>query len=284
MDVLLTGGTGYIGRHVLPQLLEISNIKITALCRDVKKIDKKLINPRIKWLEQDLEHFDNNTYKKIGSPKNIIHLAWEGLPNYREDFHIQKNLPVHKKFLNILVSSGAKNILVTGTCLEYGIREGCLIEDMIASPSNPYAESKNMLRIYLESLQNKFDFSLKWLRVFYLYGPRQQAHTLIGQLDYLIESNGKEFDMSEGLQMRDYLHVSEVANYIVLCFMQNKVQGIINCCSSKPIRIRDLVFNYLKEKNSKISINFGVCTYPIYEPFSFWGSNEKLLNAVRKHE
>ncbi len=86
--------------------------------------------------------------------------------------------------------------------------------------------------------------------------------------------------MSGGEQERDYLPVEKVAEYIVAVALQNDVNGIINCCSGKPIKIKELVTNYLKENNADIKLNRGYYPYPDYEPMSFWGDDTKLKQIL----
>jgi dTDP-6-deoxy-L-talose 4-dehydrogenase (NAD+) len=82
--------------------------------------------------------------------------------------------------------------------------------------------------------------------------------------------------MSGGQQVRDYLPVEEVAVNLVAVALQNKVTGIINCCSGQPITVEALVKKYLVEKNKTIKLNLGYYPYPDYEPMEFWGENTKL--------
>ena len=81
----------------------------------------------------------------------MIHLAWEGLPNYKADFHLTKNLPLQKALLTNLLQNGLKDLTVTGTCFEYGMKEGMLSEEMACEPANAYAIAKNELRLALDS-------------------------------------------------------------------------------------------------------------------------------------
>ncbi len=62
--------------------------------------------------------------------------------------------------------------------------------------------------------------------------------------------------------------------------MQNKANGIINCCSGVPVSIRKLAENYLKKKRKNIRLNFGYYPYPDYELMAFWGDNKKLKMAL----
>jgi len=207
-------------------------------------------------------------------------LAWEGLPNFKELFHLERNLPNNYYFLKNMVENGLGKVVVTGTCLEYGMQSGELKEDLETKPDNPYALAKDCLRKFLEQLQKKIDFDLKWIRLFYMYGKGQSPNSILSQLEVALEGGGKIFNMSGGEQLRDCLPIERVAEYIVKISMQDKVTGVINCCSGEPISIRRLAENYLAEKNKNIELNLGYYPYPDYEPMAFWGSREKLNKIV----
>jgi dTDP-6-deoxy-L-talose 4-dehydrogenase (NAD+) len=156
------------------------------------------------------------------------------------------------------------------------MQEGRLNEDMPVFPSNPYAIAKNELRISLEALQQNYPFFLKWVRLFYMYGKGQNPNSLLSQLDNALANNEEIFNLSGGEQVRDYLPVEKVADYIVKIALQNKVAGIINCCSGEPVTIKQFVKNYLQKTNKNISLNFGYYPYTDYEPMHFWGDDTKL--------
>jgi nucleoside-diphosphate-sugar epimerase len=151
--VLVTGATGFIGNYVITELLK-RGCRVTATSANAEKASSFPWFTSVQYIPFRLNDLDRsvNYVEFFGNPDKIIHLAWEGLPNYRADFHMQENLPRHKAFLHNLVSNGLKDITVTGTCFEYGMQEGCLREDMPAMPDNPYAQAKDELRKYLESL------------------------------------------------------------------------------------------------------------------------------------
>jgi len=181
-----------------------------------------------------------------------------------------------KKFIKNLVEHGQKDITVTGTCFEYGMKEECLTETMDCEPANPYGIAKNELRIELEKLASVYWCSFKWVRLFYMFGKGQSPKSLISQLDKAIEQGDTEFNMSGGKQVRDFLPVKSVAQYIVSIATQTQVIGIINCCSGKPVTVKEFVLEYLSEKHSCIHLNLGYYPYADYEAMCFWGDNKKL--------
>lgn len=281
MKILVTGATGFIGSHVINELLKYDHQIIIAVRN---KNSVKHLQDKIKVIEFDLDNLQSNKnyFSESGKPDLLIHLAWQGLPNYKEKFHLEKNLPSHSAFLKNIVSNGLQNLVVTGTCFEYGMKEGCLSEEMESDPQNPYALAKDKLRKFLEELQKQNSFNLKWVRLFYMYGKGQNPNSLFSQLETALQKGDKVFNMSGGEQLRDYLPIETVAEYIVKIALQNKINGIINCCSGVPVKVKTLVKNYLKEKKKHIQLNLGHYPYTDYEPMKFWGDTERLNSALIK--
>lgn len=275
--VLVTGATGFIGNYVIQELLK-RNYDVIATSASLEKAQTFLWYNKVKYIPFRLQDIDNaiDYYKFFQSPDVLIHLAWEGLPNYKSAFHIEENLPRQLKLLDNLINNGLRDLSVTGTCFEYGMQEGCLSEDMDALPANPYAIAKNTLRQKLQDLALKKNISFKWIRLFYMYGKGQSPNSLLSQLDKAIAEGQEVFNMSGGEQQRDYLPVEKMVEYIVNIALQDKVTGVINCCSGKPTRVKDLVENYLAAINKNIKLNLGYYPYPDYEPMYFWGDNTKL--------
>jgi nucleoside-diphosphate-sugar epimerase len=280
--ILVTGATGFIGNHVVEELLK-NNFEVIASSLNEEKAKTFSWFSNVEYISLNLAALDDkiNYVSFFNNPDAVIHLAWEGLPNYRSLFHFEKNLIANYSFLKNLIVNGINNVNVTGTCFEYGMQQGCLSEDMVAMPTNPYALAKDALRNFLEELRKIHSFNLKWIRLFYMYGRGQSAYSLLSQLDKALRNNVKTFNMSLGEQERDYLPIEKVAEYIVKIMKQDAVNGIINCCSGKPVTIKAFVENYLKETNKSISLNLGYYPYPDYEPMHFWGDNTKLKTIIK---
>jgi SAM-dependent methyltransferase len=205
----------------------------------------------------------------------IIDLAWMGLPNYNSSIHIEKNFIPRYLFLKRMIESGVKDIAALGTCFEYGVKTGELSEDMPCDPKNSYAIAKDSLRRALFELQHEHDFSLKWIRLFYVYGPFQNPESLIPLLMDSINKEEKEFKMSGGEQIRDYMKVKDACLKIINLAFNKNLNGIVNCCSGKGISVRSLVESIIKEKKSSVKPHFGYYPYSVHEAFSFWGSSKK---------
>lgn len=273
MKVLVTGATGFIGNHFVSRLLERGHV-VVAVGRDETKASKLSWYKDVKFLACDIHAPDfKPTLEQFGNPDALAHLAWPRLPNYNELFHMEENLPADYQFLRSLVDQGLKQVLVTGTCFEYGMQNGCLTEETPTIPANPYALAKDTLRKLLQSLQNKHSFSLKWARLFYMYGPGQNPNSLLAQLEHAINNGESVFNMSGGEQLRDYLPVETVALFLVSLLENTYYNGVVNICNGKPISVRRLVEEFLSKHGAEIRLELGYYPYSVNEPMAFWGSS-----------
>ncbi|MDN3657163.1 NAD(P)-dependent oxidoreductase [Ferruginibacter paludis] len=276
--ILVTGATGFIGNYVVEQLLQQKDLTVIASSADIKKARLAPWFSSVIYIPFNLKDYNStiNYYDFFYKPDSMIHLAWEGLPNYTAAFHVHDNLPRHYSFLKNCIDNGLTDITITGTCFEYGMQEGVLSENMDTRPANSYAIAKDTLRKQMEELQLQKIFHFKWIRLFYMYGTGQSPNSLISQLDKALDAHEAVFNMSGGEQERDYLPVEKVASYIVKIALQCRVTGLINCCSGRPVKVRTLVENYLKQRQKQIQLNLGYYPYADYEPMRFWGDNQKL--------
>jgi len=98
MKILVTGATGFIGNHVTQTLLGL-NHNIIATSRDMEKARKKLWFDKVTYIPADLNENSENYFHLFKEPDIAIHLAWEGLPNYKDLFHFEKILCHNMIFL-----------------------------------------------------------------------------------------------------------------------------------------------------------------------------------------
>ncbi|MEX0636301.1 MAG: NAD-dependent epimerase/dehydratase family protein [Ferruginibacter sp.] len=275
--VLVTGATGFVGNYVVAELLR-RKYQVIATSSSLEKAEKMPWFNQVTYMSFNFKDFDDhiNYFKFFNEPDLLIHLAWEGLPNYKSDFHLTENLPRHLAFLKNIFNNGLSDITVTGTCFEYGMQEGKLSETMDTKPANAYAIAKDELREKMQELVETGSLSLKWVRLFYMFGVGQSPNSLLPQLHKALAEGNESFNMSGGEQQRDFLPVQKVAEYIVLTAAQNNVTGVINICSGKPVKVKDFVYWYLKEIKKEIQLNLGYYPYADYEPMNFWGDPKKL--------
>ena len=280
--ILVTGATGFIGQYVIGELLG-RGYAVIATSAGPERAKRTPWYDRVQYIPFDLSRFDPavDYYRFFGGPDSLIHLAWEGLPNYKDAFHLEINYPRHAAFLENLVRHGLGDLTVTGTCLEYGMQEGALGEELAPRPANPYALAKDLLRRRLEEGLPGHPMVFRWIRLFYMYGKGQNPKSLLSQLDKALEEGAPVFNMSGGEQERDYLPVEKVADYIVRIAMQREVTGVINCCSGHPVTVKEFVEDYLRRTHKQILLNPGYYPYPDYEPMRFWGKDSKLKTILK---
>jgi len=273
MKIAVTGASGFIGRHLLPVLI-VAGHDVIAVVRDKETINDLDVNCVI--VEHEISNENNDVFEKLGKPDVLLHLAWGGLANYYSLHHIDTELPTYYDFIRSMVESGVKHVAVIGTCFEYGMQSGMLSEELDTKPSNPYGYAKDALRKQLQFLQKEFDFSLAWMRLFYMHGEDQPGNTLYSQLRSAVQRGNSTFNMSGGEQLRDYLYIDQVVHHIAKIVLKNEDIGVVNVCSGKPVSVRRLVESWKEENGWCIDLNLGHYPYPDYEPFAFWGSDKKM--------
>ncbi len=276
LRVAVTGATGFIGRYVLDELMR-HDVEIIAVTRDVTRLAGRA---RVRVVELDILAPPSDIFDRLERPDVIIHLAWSGLPNYHSLHHFTSELPAQFNFLHQVLESGLDSLVVTGTCFEYGMQSGCLSEDIIPQPDNPYGYAKDALRKQLGFLKKECAFKLAWARLFYMYGEGQPKTSLYPQLRDAALNEESFFYMSGGEQLRDYLPVSEVARQIVALALCGHDVGIVNVCSGEPISVRALVERWMGEKGWKLSLKLGHYPYPTYEPLAFWGDATRIKRML----
>lgn len=275
----MTGATGFVGRHLVAALLACG-CEVRAVARNADSAAQQPWINAVEFVAADIHAADLDLAALTDGVDALAHLAWPGLPNYQALFHFEHNLMADYRFIKGVVEAGVSQVLVTGTCFEYGLQSGPLSEQTEARPSNPYGLAKNTLRLFLENLQRQQPFTLQWARLFYLHGEGQNPNSLLAALDRAIEAGDDSFNMSAGEQLRDYLAIDTAAGYLAAILQQREFDGVINCCSGQPISVRALVEQRLCERDASICLNLGHYPYPTHEPMAFWGVADRLQQLL----
>ncbi|PTS92177.1 epimerase [Pseudomonas sp. HMWF006] len=274
-NVLVTGATGFVGRHLVSALLA-NGFGVRAVGRNLEVARALPWFDDVEFIAADIHAVDLDILSLADGMDAIAHLAWSGLPNYQALFHFERNLPLDYTFLKRVIEAGVNQVLVTGTCFEYGLQSGLLSETVVAMPCTPYGLAKHTLRLFLEALQREHTFTLQWARLFYLHGEGQNSNSLLASLDRAIDAGEAQFNMSAGDQLRDYLEINEAASQLVTLLTRRDADGVTNCCSGLPVSVRALVEQRVHQRQSSIALNLGYYGYSTHEPMAFWGDNQRI--------
>ena len=269
MKIAVTGATGFVGRHVLSELIG-RDVEVMATWRSDDPSDRVQAD-NVRWTPLDIHRQPEGVMDALGRPDVVLHLAWAGLPNYRSQHHLESELPAQYGFLRGLVEGGLKSLVAVGTCLEYGCQSGPLRADLETRPTNPYGSAKDTLRTELQGLKRGHPFALTWARLFYMYGEGQSEVSLFSLLRRAVSDELPVFKMSGGEQLRDYLPVTEVARRLTELALGGGDLGVLNLCSGQPISVRRLVEGWIEQNGWDIELELGHYPYPDYEPMAFWG-------------
>ena len=269
MRVAVTGARGFVGRHVLGQLAA-RGVEIVATERPGVVRERAAVAD-VRWVSLDIASPPADCFAALECPDVLLHLAWDGLPNYRSLYHLETELPRQYGFLANAVRNGLPALVVAGTCLEYGLQSGALSAQLETRPTTPYGLAKDTLRKQLQFLKAAQPFELTWARLFYMYGDDQPATSLYPLLKAAVASGHELFPMSGGEQLRDYLPVDEVAGRLADLAIDPADRGSINLCSGQPVSVRTLVEIWIERNSWKIRPKYGELPYPDYEPMAFWG-------------
>jgi nucleoside-diphosphate-sugar epimerase len=270
MKVAVTGARGFVGRHVIGELAR-RDIEVIATERP-GVVRERPAAANIRWVALDIAKPPENSFAALDRPDVLLHLAWDGLPNYRSLHHFETELPLQYGFLSNVVRKGLPALVTVGTCFEYGQQSGPLAANLETRPTNPYGFAKDALRKKLQYLKGAHPYKLTWARLFYMYGNDQPGTSLLPLLKAAVAAGDREFPMSGGEQLRDYLPVTEVARRLVDLAANPGDPGPINLCSGRPISVRRLVEGWIEQNGWKIEPKYGALPYPDYEPMAFWGN------------
>ena len=276
MKIAITGATGFIGRHVRSALAKTEH-DVVLVARDAQKVGRIFAREEIVLAE--LCQMETDWFELLGKPDAVLHMAWGGLPNYMDNYHVDIELPMQARFLKAIVNSGLNKLVVTGTCYEYGLSSGALSENQETNPNTPYGVAKDTLRRELFNLQSVKNFDLTWARIFYPYGEGQSEKSIYTQLRDAILHN-RDFLMGNGQQVLDFIQVEKVVNALLFFVIANNCSGIVNVGSGKPQSVFDFVKDQIQNFRSEIIPRPGSIPDRDFEPVSFWSNNSRLDSIV----
>ncbi len=277
MNILVTGGAGYIGGHIIELLVKKKSNNVFVL-DNLSTGYKILVNKKSKFFKGDI----NNTglIKKIlkrYSIETIIHLA--ALLNVSEAEKNKKkyyinNITGTRKLLLSCKNTMVKNFIFSSSCSIYGNIKGTVDEKKKPNPLGYYAFTKYKGEELIKKYASRFNYNFGILRYFNVAGASTSGK--IGEIEtshgHLIKNIaiqsmnkkpklnifGNDYPTKDGTCIRDYIHVSDLAeihlkglNYLI----NNRKSFILNCGYGKGYSVLQIVKKFKKiKKNLKINI------------------------------
>lgn len=233
--VLLTGGTGFLGKHAIPELVA-RNYEVHAVSRRSQK-EKDVV-----WHVCDLlsEDESKKLLEKV-KPTHLLHFAWYVEPG--KFWTAEENrlwVDASEKLFQNFTANGGERAVFAGSCAEYDWSFDVLSEKN--TPLNArtlYGISKNSLREDLEKMAREWKISFAWGRIFFLYGPYEARRRLVSETIWNLLKN-KPAPCTDGRQERDFMHVEDVARGFVET-LESGYEGALNIASGETVRIRQVV-------------------------------------------
>lgn len=270
MNVLITGANGYIGRHVVAAVCDLGHNVIAC---DIQFTDK---DPRVKYIECDLFNDDlNGIYKRLGSPDVCIHMAWRNGFIHNSDSHIL-DLSSHFRFLQAIINEGLKHVAVMGSMHEVGYWEGAIDETTPCNPSSLYGIAKDALRRAMVNYCQDKGVLLQWIRAYYILGDDTRNNSIFSKLIKAAREGKETFPFTSGKTKYDFITVDELAYQIARTISQDKIIGIINCCSGKPVTLSERVEQFIADNQLNIKLEYGAYPDRPYDSPIVYGDAEKI--------
>lgn len=273
---LVTGASGFIGRHCLPALLA-RGYAVHAVTIGPKPDGP----PGVIWHSADLLDAAQTRVLVAGiQPSHLLHLAWyvehgrywTSPDNLR---WVQASLELARAF----VEAGGARMVTAGTSAEYDWRYGWCVERLtpLESPTL-YGTSKHALNIALSAYAAQTGLSAAWGRIFFLYGPHEAPSRLVASVVRALLQR-QPAPMSHGDQRRDFLYVADVGEAFA-ALLDSVVTGPVNIASGVPVALREVAYTIADMLDARDLIQLGALPTPPDEPLLVAGDPRRLRDEV----
>lgn len=279
--VIVTGASGFIGRHCIPLLIQ-QGYEVHALTSRENPMRDQVVS----WHTIDLLKPDQvRTAIESICPTHLLHFAWYTTPG--KYWSARENLPWLQASLNLVQefsSAGGERIVGAGTCAEYDWRFGYCSEHITPiSPQSLYGITKHSFHEISQEVLKTTRTSIAWGRIFFLYGPYENPSRLVPSIINAL-LHAKSAPCTTGNQIRDYLFVEDVADAFVR-LLGSKVNGPINIASGKPVSVREIIGLIGTKTGHEELIGYGQLPISPSEAPFIVADNRRLVNEVgwRQH-
>ena len=274
-NLLIVGGTGFIGSHVTKKALK-NGFKVTVISKNNYPQSKQIncvdyINVDISR-EKDLHHILKDRVFEyvlnLGGYVDHKNFSEGGKEVFETHFSGTLNLvkSINKNTLKCFIQIGSSD--------EYGTNIAPQKESQRELPISPYSIAKTSATHFLQMLNRTERFPVLILRLFLVYGPGQDSGRFLPQIIKGCLS-GKEFETSLGEQLRDFCYIDDIVDGILIAMKTNNINGeIINLASGDPISIRTVI-EKVKTYIGKGDPKFGKIAYRAGENMSLYADTSK---------
>ena len=242
--ILITGGTGFIGYHLAKKCSDL-NWSVTSVSTHKPKKIRKLIG--VKYLISDISKKKNLISKLSKNYDYVVNLA-----GYVDHSHKTKTMKSHfdgcKNLAKFFLYTNIKKFIQIGSSIEYGTKKSPQFENSkITKKTNSiYGDAKLLGTKFLLSLNKRNNFPVTILRLYLVYGPKQDVNRIIPFTIFNAIQN-KKFDCSAGNQIRDFIYIDDLINVMIKIIKNNQLNGeIFNIGSGKTISIKKLILKICK--------------------------------------
>lgn len=267
MKIFVTGGAGFIGRHVIKSLLE-RNCNVTIFdnfSNSSKKMISSLLKDGVQLVKGNITVPDEIS-NAISGHDMIIHLAAKIGVEHSIKFPEQTlmtNVNGTVNVLNACVKHDVKNIIAASSAAVYGESDNPnlpLSENQKTSPLSLYAESKLKMEQFIKSFSYKHNFNTIMLRIFNVYGKGQSdeyAGVITKFLDRISKNESLEI-FGDGLQTRDFVSIHDVVSSInkSISKIEKKRDIVYNIAYGKSISIKNLAELMISISGKKLDIRY----------------------------
>lgn len=238
--VIVTGATGFIGRHVLEEL-QLRGYELHCLTHSPKDISgAHTYSTDLLSQESGARQHLHEVLSRIQADY-LMHLAWY---TDHTDYLVS---PINLQWMNATLHltdaffrTGGKRMLATGTCAEYELSQGKpLLEDQSElHPATYYGQCKRDTFWHLEKYRQQHQVEICWARIFFVYGPGEQKERLI---PYILDSlkHNRMATPKNGQALRDYIYVKDLAVQLA-DLLESSALGAINTGTGKAQRIQQI--------------------------------------------